>query len=115
MFHVVVCMGCVWWVRSGCASCVAAIAGPFCRAILFSSRGDMAPDVHVNYLYVCVGFLARALDSPVRLGLGSVRIDIRYVSWRMQTLSFGKILYQKFRQRRGLTSWRNVAKFHEIV
>ena len=41
--------------------------GSFSRAILFSSRGDMEPDMDVNYLYVWVGYLACALDLPIRL------------------------------------------------
>ena len=35
---------------------------PLSRAILFSSRGDTAPDMDVNYLYVSVGYLITALD-----------------------------------------------------
>ena len=52
---------------------------PFSKAILFSSGGDMAPDMGVNYFYVWVGYLACALDSPIRFGLACIRIEIRYV------------------------------------
>ena len=40
---------------------------PFSRAILLSSRGDMEPNMDVNYLFVWVGYLVCAPVSPVRL------------------------------------------------
>ena len=73
----------------------------------------MVPDMDVNYLYVSVGYVDRALVLQIRLSWASIRIEMRYVAWCMQKLSVGKILYKQFGLGQRLGLWRQNFGNHE--